>query len=66
MKINRTTRFNRQLKRDTAKATIDARSRVTITAGIVTISVLEEVQRELALGPGVEEVVEGEAPGSEM
>ena len=33
----RTTRLNRQLNRDTANATIDARSSVTITAGTVTI-----------------------------
>ena len=41
MKSNSTNRLNRQLKRDTANATIEARIRVTMTAGMVTISVLK-------------------------
>ena len=42
MKISRITRLKRQLKRDTANATIDATIRVTMTAGIATISVLRK------------------------
>ena len=38
MKIIRTIRLKRQLKRETAKATSDATMRVTITAGTVTMS----------------------------
>ena len=34
----RKTRLNRQLNRDTAKATIDAKKRVMITPGIATMS----------------------------
>ena len=34
--------MNRQLNRDTENATIDATIRVTMTAGIVTISVLRK------------------------
>ena len=40
MKISSVKRLKRQLKRDTANATIEAMSRVRMTAGTATIRVL--------------------------
>src|SRR4051812_50172539 len=67
VKIISTTRLNRQLKRESANATIDAMISVMITAGIVVVAGFREKRGEAAWLEGFTKVwkVSGDGVGRE-